>query len=98
MRAREAGIVYAPQGNKFYDGKRVFTFGRMSIYLDRNVIFAFNVETQQWAPIALDHLLSICWEYVLLSIGSILNWAEEGRFAVKKGHFISSSCVFYATL
>ncbi|KHN87809.1 Septin and tuftelin-interacting protein 1 -like protein [Toxocara canis] len=60
MRARQAGVVYAPQGNKFYDGKRVFTFGRMSIYLDRNVIFAFNVEAQQWAPIALDHLLSIC--------------------------------------
>ncbi|VDK46318.1 unnamed protein product [Anisakis simplex] len=60
LRARQAGVLFAPQGNKFYDGKRVFTFGHMSIYLDRNVIFAFNTDAQQWAPIALDHLLTIC--------------------------------------
>uniref|UniRef100_A0A2K6VEC1 G-patch domain-containing protein n=1 Tax=Onchocerca volvulus TaxID=6282 RepID=A0A2K6VEC1_ONCVO len=60
LRAREAGILYVPQLNKFREGKRVYWFGNVSIYIDRNVIFGFNVETQQWSPIGLDHLLSIC--------------------------------------
>lgn len=60
LRAREAGVLYVPQLNKFREGKPVYWFGNVSIYIDRNVIFAFNVETQQWSPIGLDHLMSIC--------------------------------------
>ncbi|VIO93858.1 G-patch domain containing protein [Brugia malayi] len=60
LRAREAGVLYVPQVNKFREGKPVYWFGNVSIYIDRNVIFGFNVETQQWSPIGLDHLLSIC--------------------------------------
>ncbi|VDK67133.1 unnamed protein product [Litomosoides sigmodontis] len=60
LRAREAGVLYVPQLNKFREGKPVYWFGNVSIYIDRNVIFGFNVDTQQWSPIGLDHLLSIC--------------------------------------
>ncbi|MCP9262121.1 hypothetical protein DINM_005413 [Dirofilaria immitis] len=60
LRAREAGILFVPQLNKFREGKPVYWFGNVSIYIDRNVIFGFNIETQQWSPIGLDHLLSIC--------------------------------------
>lgn len=60
LRARDAGVLYTPQVNKFKEGKPVYWFGHVSIYIDRNVIFGFNAETQQWSPIGLDHLLSIC--------------------------------------
>lgn len=58
--ARERGIVFLPQPNKFYQGHPIYVFGSISIYFDGTAIWAFNPATGQWTPIALEELVNIC--------------------------------------
>jgi len=60
QKAHSHGIVFVPQPNKYREGHQVFWFGNISIYVDRCVLFGFDVLTGQWAPISLEHLMSIC--------------------------------------
>lgn len=60
LKARESGILYAPQPDRYREGRPVYFFGNASIYIDRNVIFYYRPETQHWEPISLDYLMSVC--------------------------------------
>lgn len=44
-------------GQRRYDGKAVYTFGKALVYFDKNVVFVGMGES--WRPIALDQLVSI---------------------------------------
>ena len=57
--ARERGIVFVPQLNKFEQGRPVYFFGNVSIYFEGTAILAFNPTTRQWMPIALEYLVHI---------------------------------------
>jgi tuftelin-interacting protein 11 len=60
QRAAERGVAFIPQANKFREGKPVFWFGNISVYIDRNVVFALDLATNIWSPIGIDHLMAIC--------------------------------------
>jgi len=60
QRARQLGILFVPQPNKYEEGKQVYSFGKMSIFFESNVVYAFDTIRRQWNPISLDHLISIC--------------------------------------
>uniref|UniRef100_A0A0N5AM51 G-patch domain-containing protein n=1 Tax=Syphacia muris TaxID=451379 RepID=A0A0N5AM51_9BILA len=60
MKARELGVLFLPQSERYRDGRPVYYFGNASIYIDRNAIFCYSSKTQQWEPVSLDYLLSIC--------------------------------------
>lgn len=60
QRAADLGVPFVPQPSRFREGKPVFWFGNVSIYIDQNVIFALNLGTNKWEPMGLDHLLQIC--------------------------------------
>jgi hypothetical protein len=61
--AEQHNITFMPhpkRGPK--DGKPVFAFGHLSVYLDRSVIFVLEAPTDPgrapaWKPIALDDLI-----------------------------------------
>ena len=44
-------------GQRRYNGKAVYTFGKSNIYLDKNVVFVNMGDG--WGPISLDRLVSI---------------------------------------
>jgi tuftelin-interacting protein 11 len=54
-RAEEHNIVFLPVTNKFHEAKQVYRFGRVQIYVDRGVIFAFTGGL--WSPISLNDLV-----------------------------------------
>uniref|UniRef100_A0A914X693 Uncharacterized protein n=1 Tax=Plectus sambesii TaxID=2011161 RepID=A0A914X693_9BILA len=60
QRAADLGVPFVPQPNRFREGKPVFWFGKVSVYIDQNVIFALNLGTNTWEPMGLDHLLQVC--------------------------------------
>ncbi|ESO85853.1 hypothetical protein LOTGIDRAFT_221309 [Lottia gigantea] len=49
------GIALIPIPNKSREGKQVYRFGNVQVYLDRNVVFM--LENGQWVPVSLQHLL-----------------------------------------
>jgi len=55
--AESKGILFVPLPNKRYEGKAIYTFGKSTIYLDRNVIFVYT--QGQWRPISLEELVNM---------------------------------------
>lgn len=56
-KADENGILFMPITNKHHDGKQVYSFGKLKIYMDRSVVFLFNAYKNNWSPISLQALL-----------------------------------------
>jgi len=56
-RAEENNIVFVPVPNRTQEGKQVYRFGRVQIYIDRSVIFAFN--SGMWSPVSLNTLVDL---------------------------------------
>ena len=54
-RAEENNLEFVPIPNKTFEAKQVYRFGRVQIYLDRNVLF-IN-ENGQWIPVSLNSLI-----------------------------------------
>lgn len=57
-KARELGIVFAPQPNRYHHGHIVYRFGNKSIYIDGTALFYFELANRDWAPISFEHLIS----------------------------------------
>ena len=56
-RAEENNIVFVPVPNRTQEGKQVYRFGRLHIYVDRGVIFALN--GSMWSPVSLNSLVEM---------------------------------------
>jgi tuftelin-interacting protein 11 len=54
-RAEENNLEFLPIPNRTYEGKQVYRFGRLTVYIDRNVVF-MN-ENGQWIPVSLNTLV-----------------------------------------
>jgi hypothetical protein len=56
--ARENGILFQPRmgAKALKDGKQVFLFGRVAIYIEGDVIYA-SQQASDWRPISLDQLM-----------------------------------------
>lgn len=59
--AIENHLIFTPTSRKRPDGKIVYQFSNSFIYVDRDVIFMENKEsqTQRWVPVSLQNLLEI---------------------------------------
>ncbi|KAI6171393.1 Septin and tuftelin-interacting protein 1 STIP [Aphelenchoides bicaudatus] len=57
-RAKELGIIFAPQPNRNFNGHTVYWFGDKSIYVDGTAIFAFDATQHSWDPVRLEHLIA----------------------------------------
>lgn len=56
-RAEDNGIIMMPVPNKTQEGKPVYKFGNVQIYIDRNVIFVYD--DGRWIPKSLDRLMEL---------------------------------------
>ena len=56
-RAEENNILFVPVPNRTQEGKQVYRFGRLQIYVDRGVIFALN--GSMWSPVSLNSLVEM---------------------------------------
>jgi len=56
-RAEENNILFMPVPNRTQEGKQVYRFGRLQIYVDRGVIFALNGSL--WSPVSLNSLVEM---------------------------------------
>jgi tuftelin-interacting protein 11 len=54
-KAGENNILFMPIPNRTQEAKQVYRFGKVSIYIDRRVVFMFTGE--QWIPVSLNTLL-----------------------------------------
>ena len=58
FQAEEHGVLFMPvPGQKRYEGKALYNFGRATIYIDRGV--AFVSRGDQWTPVSLDGLVKL---------------------------------------
>lgn len=55
FQAEENGLLFMPIAGKTQEAKQVYRYGKVQIYLDRNVIFVF--ENQIWIPVSLQNLI-----------------------------------------
>mmetsp|Transcript_32783 Transcript_32783/g.49541 ORF Transcript_32783/g.49541 Transcript_32783/m.49541 type:complete len:702 (+) Transcript_32783:477-2582(+) len=57
--AKQHDVTFHPRmgPNSTKDGKPIFLFGSVSIYLDSNVVFALRGVSKKWEPISLDDLV-----------------------------------------
>uniref|UniRef100_A0AAY4D109 Tuftelin-interacting protein 11 n=1 Tax=Denticeps clupeoides TaxID=299321 RepID=A0AAY4D109_9TELE len=56
-KAEENGIVFMPLVAKQHEGKQLYTFGRIVIYIDRGVVFVQGEKT--WVPTSLQSLIDM---------------------------------------
>ena len=54
--AEERGMLMLPKPGKQQSGKQVYSFGKVSIYLDNRIVYALS--GGDWKPIPLEELLS----------------------------------------
>ncbi|CAF0769075.1 unnamed protein product [Didymodactylos carnosus] len=53
-KAGEHNILFLPVKNRYYEGKQVYHFGNVKVYIDKKVLFL--LENGQWVPTALNSL------------------------------------------
>ena len=59
FQAEDNGLLFMPiAGQKQYEGKALYSFGKVAVYIDRGVVFAKNVDNI-WLPVSLDKLLEL---------------------------------------
>ena len=57
--AEDNGLLFMPiAGQKQYEGKALYSFGKAVVYIDRGVVFARNMDNI-WLPVSLDKLLEL---------------------------------------
>ncbi|KAL5009755.1 hypothetical protein ScPMuIL_012060 [Solemya velum] len=54
-KAAENNILFMPMPGKTYEAKQVYRFGKVMVYIDRNVVFV--LDNNQWIPISLSNLV-----------------------------------------
>ena len=56
--AEDNGILFMPvPGQKRYEGKLLYNFGKATLFIDRGVVFV--MKAAQWTPVSLDDLLRL---------------------------------------
>ena len=55
--AEDNDLLFLPKVGKQEKGKQVYTFGKISVFLDNRLVYAMSAG--EWAPIALDELLEV---------------------------------------
>ena len=53
--AEDRGMLMLPKAGKQQNGKQVYSFGKVSIYLDNRIVYA--LVGGEWKPLAIDELL-----------------------------------------
>ncbi|CAB3405543.1 unnamed protein product [Caenorhabditis bovis] len=59
MTAARNGFTYHPQVGRLKDGRQVFWFGAVSIYIDVGMVFVMDPVNFVWRPIGLDELIRL---------------------------------------
>jgi tuftelin-interacting protein 11 len=57
--AEDTGTVFMPIHGRRHEGKQIYNFGKLVIYIDRNVIFVSSSE-DNWTPVSLEKLQEMC--------------------------------------
>ncbi|KAI6189321.1 Septin and tuftelin-interacting protein 1-like protein [Aphelenchoides fujianensis] len=57
-RAQELGVLFAPQPQRFHNGRPVYSFGPRSIVFDRDLLFVHDPERAAWIPTAFPQLIA----------------------------------------
>ncbi|KAI6226471.1 Septin and tuftelin-interacting protein 1-like protein [Aphelenchoides fujianensis] len=57
-RAQELGVLFAPQPQRFHNGRPVYSFGPRSIVFDRDLLFVHDLERAAWIPTAFPQLIA----------------------------------------
>lgn len=78
VKADENNIVFMPIVAKYHEGKQLYTFGRIVIYMDRGVVFVQGEKT--WVPTSLQSLIDMAkWEWTICFFCNIswscLSWS-----------------------
>ena len=55
-KAAEHNLLFLPVLNRTFEGKQVYRFGNLNMYMDKNVVFMFD--NGQWIPLRLNDLVS----------------------------------------
>ncbi|CAD6198615.1 unnamed protein product [Caenorhabditis auriculariae] len=59
MTAARHGFTYHPQKDRFKDGRQVFWFGAVSIFIDRGMVYVMDPIEFIWRPTGLDELIRL---------------------------------------
>ena len=56
--AAENDVIFVPKSGRFHDGKQLYNFDGLSIFIDKDLTFAFDPADRSWRPLALEDLLA----------------------------------------
>ena len=88
-KAEENNIVFMPLVAKRHEGKQLYTFGRIVIYIDRGVVFVQGEKT--WVPTSLQSLIDMAkWGWTDWFLGKKRISGANGCFSMQ----ILVKCVF----
>ncbi|CAI5443303.1 unnamed protein product [Caenorhabditis angaria] len=59
MTAARNGFTYHPQKDRFKDGRQVYWFGTVSMYIDSGMVFVMDPKEFVWRPTGLDELIRL---------------------------------------
>ena len=54
-KAAENNILFVQVQNRFKEGKQVYRFGNLNVYIDRNVVFM--LQNGSWIPASINEIL-----------------------------------------
>merc|ERR1712046_55614 len=57
--AAEQGFVFRPKGRTTQLGKQVYQFGAVSVYFDKDMVYATPKGTGDWIPVSFDEVLKL---------------------------------------
>lgn len=57
--AAQNDVLFVPKHGRFHDGKQLFSFAGLSVYIDHNLTFVLHPKLKTWRPVALEDLLAL---------------------------------------
>ncbi|CAI4233374.1 unnamed protein product [Auanema sp. JU1783] len=59
MLASRHDLTHIPQNDRFKDGRQVYWFGPLSIYMDKSMVYVLDITSFTWKAVSLDELLHL---------------------------------------